>query len=162
MRIFSPLREGWAFAPYTVFVMRRQGKDAGGESEGKTAPGSTLRGVGHTPSVAILGLSANVLVTPLSARPGFEPFWATTDDLHHKGIFVRASRLLPVGMQALLELHFHLPRLQLVLEAEVVHRVAGVGLGMAFVDPPRSTRQALSRLIGFGRGAPFALRRRMA
>lgn len=129
---------------------------------GRTSPseasGGTLRGLGRRPRLAAVGLSANVLVTPLSPRPGFEPFWATTDDLHHRGIFVRASRLLPVGMQALLELHFHIPRLQLVLEAEVVHRVAGLGLGMAFVDPPRSTRQALSRLIGFGRGAPFELR----
>ena len=115
---------------------------------------NTLRGVGSRRRVPRCALRADVHVLPYDGRA--EPFWGLTDDVCHRGLFVRSSRRMPVGSLMVLKLHTEMGMLR--LSGRVVHSIQNVGFGCEFIDVDSRQEAALSFLVALTNSAPAPVR----
>ena len=85
-------------------------------------------------------VAARVLVVSLQQTT--DPFWARTDRVGHRGVFLRSTSLLPVDSACLLKIMRDGESVPLWARATVVHHIPGAGFGCNFtqVAPPMRTR----------------------
>jgi|GEM_PF-6073510 hypothetical protein len=75
-----------------------------------------------------------------------EPFWATSEDICFDGLLVSARKLLPAQTPlSLLICNHYTPTIR--VDAVVVHRVRGVGMGCRFGTMSKSARRHLYQLL---------------
>ena len=75
-----------------------------------------------------------------------EAFWATSEDICFDGLLVSARKLLPAETPlSLLICNHHTPTIR--VEATVVHRLRGVGMGCRFTAMSESARGHLYQLL---------------
>ena len=115
---------------------------------------NTLRGVGSRRLVPRCVLRADVEVLPYDGRS--ERFWGTTDDICHRGLFVRSRQHMAVGTLMLLKLHTEMGMLR--LSGRVVHSIQNVGFGCEFIDVDSRQEAALSFLVSLANSAPAPVR----
>jgi hypothetical protein len=122
---------------------------------------NTLRGVGGRRRLERCAFRAAVDVLPLDGRqPAFR---GRTDDLCHRGVFLRTERYaLEVGSLVVLRMETQFGLLKIT--GRVVHQIENVGFGCEFIDVDSRQETALSVLVALGSSAPHAVRqiRRLA
>ncbi|MCC6752250.1 MAG: PilZ domain-containing protein [Deltaproteobacteria bacterium] len=110
----------------------------------------TLPGIGSRRLTPRYKMPADVLVVPMAAS--LEPFWATTEDVGHRGVFVLAARRPPIDALVMLKLVTQNgPPLR--IKSRVVHAVEGVGFGCQFLEVTPEVAAAISRLVATASGA---------
>jgi uncharacterized protein (TIGR02266 family) len=84
---------------------------------------------------------------------GQRSFDVHSRDLSVGGVFLMTASPAPVGTVVALVLHIpSSPPQEVALEGRVAHSLAGVGMGVEFVDPPREAREALEACIATATG----------
>jgi hypothetical protein len=121
---------------------------------------NTLRGLGGRRRLARSAFRAEVDVLPLDGRQA--AFRGRTDDLCHRGLFIRADCALAVGALVVLRMPTQLGLLKIT--GRVVHQIENVGFGCEFIDVDSRQEAALSVLVALSSSAPYAVRqlRRLA
>jgi hypothetical protein len=114
----------------------------------------TLRGLGQQRQVARYAFHADVLVLPFDGRE--RPFWGCTDDLCHRGLFIRSTHQLPIGSLVVIKLFTEMGMLKLT--CKIVHRLEQLGFGCEFIDQNSQQEAAISFLISAANSAPPEIR----
>jgi hypothetical protein len=115
---------------------------------------NTLRGVGSRRRLPGCAVRADVQVLPFDGR--VVEFWGRTDDVCHRGLFVRSSQRIAVGSLLVLKIHTEMGMLRLT--GRVVHSIENIGFGCEFVDVDSRQEAALSFLIALTNSAPAPVR----
>jgi hypothetical protein len=104
---------------------------------------STLQGVGSRRQERRYPLRARVEVLPLDGR--LAPMEGITDDICHRGVFVRGELHLEIDSLVVLKIHTQYGKLKAL--ARVVHDVHDIGSGFAFMDLTPEQHLCISVLI---------------
>ena len=110
---------------------------------------STLPGVGSRRVERRYRFHAGVEAMPLDGRR--ETILGNTEDICHRGVFVRARVSLPLDSLVVLKLHTDHGKLKIT--GRVVHNVVGIGFGCEFIDVDERQRTALRLLVSVRAGA---------
>jgi hypothetical protein len=113
-------------------------------------PDQTLSGVGRVSARKRFPFHAQAFLLPFDGR--HQPFWATTDDIGHDGIFITTTHILTEGGLLLLKLYTEKGLLQLAVR--VVYCLNGFGIACKFIDVDSQQQTALSYLVALSSAAP--------
>jgi hypothetical protein len=116
---------------------------------------NTLRGVGRERRLPRFEFQADVHILPYDGRE--RPFWGRTDDICHRGLFVRSRRQIPIGTLIVIKVCTEMGMLK--FSCKVVHCIDKAGFGCEFIDLNSRQETALSFLIAMLNSAPMPLRR---
>jgi hypothetical protein len=111
---------------------------------------NTLPGIGGQRLEERVPFKARVETVPLDGRQ--DPIIGSTEDICHRGLFVRSRERLAVDSLVVLKLNTIHGRLKLT--ARVVHNIESMGFGCEFIDLSPGQRAALSLLVSTHAGAP--------
>ena len=115
----------------------------------------TIPGVGDRRTLERFKLHTEIFIQPLdgchSAR------WVMSEDLSHKGIFIRSRSGYP--LDTLISLKIHTLHGCISLTGQVVHRINGVGFGCRFLNLSTRSRADLSFIVSNYYAAPHAQRK---
>jgi len=104
---------------------------------------STLPGVGSRRGAPRYSFRADVEAIPLDGR--HEGVAGTTEDICHKGVFIKARLRLPLDSLVVLKLRTEHGVLKLT--GRVVHNIVGIGFGCEFIDLDDRQQTALNLLV---------------
>lgn len=86
------------------------------------------------------------LVTEVECSQSGESFLLTSRDLSIGGVFLHTNENFPTG--TVLHLRFYLEeKNQVEVDGTVAYSVPGLGVGVEFVDLPKSQREALEQYV---------------
>lgn len=121
----------------------------------------TLPGVGSRRVHDRVRIPVKVMVIPLDGQE--EPFWATSEDLSARGLFVNGRR--QPAIDQVLMLKIVLPesivgrnRRPLRVKARVVHALPGVGFGCKFVEMTEVAADVINTIVACAAAAPHSAR----
>ena len=109
----------------------------------------TLPGVGNRRNLERYKLHTEIFIQPLDQR---FPRWVMSEDITHRGIFVRSGSGYP--LDTIIELTIHTLHGDIHVTGKVVHRINGVGFGCRFMDLSDRNRANLSFLVSNYYAAP--------
>jgi hypothetical protein len=115
---------------------------------------TTLPGIGGQRQEERIPFRAKVQAIPLDGRRG--EILGTTEDICHRGLFVKSRGRLAVDSLVVIKLHTAHGKLK--LSARVVHNLEGIGFGCKFIDLDPGQRAALSLLVSAHASAPRKVR----
>ena len=121
----------------------------------------TIPGVGSRRIHARVKIPVEVMVIPLDGQE--EPFWATSEDLSSRGLFITGRRQPPIDQVLMLKIV--LPealvgrqRRPVRVKARVVHALPGVGFGCKFVEMTEHASDVINTIMACAAAAPHRAR----
>jgi hypothetical protein len=115
----------------------------------------TLPGVGNRRTLERYPLHTEIFIWPLDDR--FPARWVMSEDITHRGIFIRSGSGYP--LDTIIELTIHTLHGDIHVTGKVVHRIRGVGFGCRFMDLSDRSRADLSFMVSQYYAAPHPRRK---